>query len=113
MEFFGLVLAVGVLLVILWPAGPKYDDNKRRIPLWAHEAAGTKLGRPGIWTVLTVGALIWIAAQFAVKAVADDPTPPRSVMTPACAEAERLAKNGGTESPSYTRARNACIRAGG
>jgi hypothetical protein len=112
MEYLGLGLLVLALVVLLRPGPPRWNPALRRMPLWAHEAAGTKVARPAIATVLTVGVLIWIGAQLAVKYFADDPTPPRPVQSPACAEAARLAAHGVTDGASYTRARDACARAG-
>ena len=108
----GFIAIVLLLVLILRPGGPQWDHAKRRLPLWAHEAAGTKVARPRIVSVLMVGALFWIFAQLAVRYCADDPTPPRPVESPACAEAARLAAHGVVDGPSYTRARDACTRAG-
>jgi hypothetical protein len=68
---------------------------------------------PKTATILTVGVLVLVASQLAVRYFADDPTPPRPVQNPACAEAARLAAHGVTEGPSYARARDACDRVGG
>jgi hypothetical protein len=108
----GFIAIILLLLLILRPGPPRWNPALRRTPLWAHEAAGTKVARPAMATVLTVGVLIWIGAQLAVKYFADDPTPPRPVQNPACAEAARLAAHGVTDGASYTRARDACNRAG-
>jgi hypothetical protein len=108
----GFIAIVLLLVVLLRSGGPQWNHNLRRLPLWAHEAAGTKVARPPIATVLTVGVLIWIFAQFAVRYFADDPTPPRPVQSPACAEAARLAAHGVTDGASYARARDACARTG-
>lgn len=108
----GFIAIILLLLLILRPGPPGWSPALRRTPLWAHEAAGTKVGRPAIATVLTVGVLVWIGAQLAVGYFADDPTPPRPVQSPACAEAARLAAHGVTDGASYTRARDACTRAG-
>jgi hypothetical protein len=112
MEYLGLGILVLALVVLLRPGRPGLSDTERRFPRWAHEASGTKLVGPPIATVLTVGVLIWIGTQLAVRYFADDPTPPRPVQHPACAEAARLAAHGVTDGPSYTRARDACTRAG-
>jgi hypothetical protein len=74
--------------------------------------AGSK-AVPRTATVLTVAVLVLVGAQLAVKYFADDPTPPRPVQSPACAEAARLAAHGVTGGASYNRARDACTRAGG
>jgi hypothetical protein len=81
------------------------------VVLLASGGAGKAVPRTA--SVLTLGVLIWIGAQLAVKYFADDPTPPRPVQSPACAEAARLAAHGVTGGASYTRARDACARAGG
>jgi hypothetical protein len=67
---------------------------------------------PKTATILTVAVLVLVASQLAVRYFADDPTPPRPVQNPACAEAARLAAHGVTDGPSYARARNACDHAG-
>jgi hypothetical protein len=67
---------------------------------------------PKTATILTVAVLVLVASQLAVRYFADDPTPPRPVQNPACAEAARLAAHGVTDGPSYARARDACDRAG-
>jgi hypothetical protein len=82
------------------------------VVLLASGGAGSK-AVPRTASVLTLGVLIWVGAQLAVKYFADDPTPPRRVQSPACAEAARLAAHGVTGGASYTRARDACTRAGG
>ena len=66
---------------------------------------------PKTATILTVAVLVLVASQLAVRYFADDPTPPRPVQNPACAEAARLAAHGVTDGPSYARARDACDRA--
>ena len=108
----GFIAIVLLLVLILRPAGPQLNHALRRTPLWAQEGAGARVARPRIVSVLMVGALFWIFAQLAVRYFADDPTPPRPVESPACAEAARLAAHGVVDGPTYTRARDACTRAG-
>lgn len=109
MELLGAIFILILLVVVVSPLPRYLRPQDRAFPMWAHEAADTKLIGPKMASVLTLCAAVWILAQLAVKYFEEHPQQP--AMNPACAEAERLASHGDTTDPNYLRAKAACRRA--
>jgi hypothetical protein len=85
----------------------------------AHAEGWDTMALPGLFTMAVLALLLWAAINlfgapllFPPATYSGQPANYR-VVSPACAEAARLASHGATSSPAYARVRVACTRASG